>query len=188
MDSLLTVSIANNDETIKYNPDISYRLVGLVPNFNRAAAEDMSQSDATFRRKEITHSCMKVLLERLKPILDTKSTFLFADGKYRVTMPFLHFLNLDGKEIADHVLGSCTQCHLCDVKRKDLDRTDLPFSHSEVPSRYQYSIDRSYWNLFHNTKYYIFAFFICEVNAKNIFALFLICDVNANNVQQCSTC
>ena len=128
MDSLLTVSIANNDETIKYNPDISYRLVGLVPNFNRAAAEDMSQSDATFRRKEITHSCMKVLLERLKPILDTKSTFLFADGKYRVAMPFLHFLNLDGKEIADHVLGSCTQCHLCDVKRKDLDRTDLPFT------------------------------------------------------------
>ena len=138
----------SNDGKIKYNPDISYRLVSLIPNFNRAAAKDMSQSDATFRRKEITHSSMKALLERLKPILDTESTFLFADGKYRVAMPFLHFLNLDGKEIADHTLGNCRQCHLCNVAPEDLDRTDLPFTLRSSKQVFSCKLVFSYFILF----------------------------------------
>ena len=111
----LAATTATNDEVIR-NGKFSYSLLGLMPVYK-----------ITFRRKEITHECMKHILRKLKNgFLGQKTVVVFADGEARESFPFLHFLNLDGMEIASHTMCSSMQCPVCNVRREDLSKTNVP--------------------------------------------------------------
>ena len=122
----LAATTATNDVVIR-NRKFSYSLLGLMPVYNAQAAEGLSRAQITFRRKEITHECMKHILRKLKNgFLGQKTVVVFADGEARESFPFLHFLNLDGMEIASHTMCSSMQCPVCNVRREDLSKTDVP--------------------------------------------------------------
>ena len=119
----MTVTSANNAVDIKNSP-MSYRLLGLIPSYSKNATR-LPATAVTFRRKQITHESMAALLKKLKQFLDKETVMLFAYGKYRKAWPFLHYMTLDGQEIAYHTLGSTPDYHFCKVPRSELASTDI---------------------------------------------------------------
>ena len=109
------------------NEASSFRLLALIPPYNRTAACSLSDSEVVVRRKEITHESMHAILKELKNILNKPLDFLCADGKFRKLAPMLHFLNLDGQEISMHTMCSIANCPVCTVPRSELGNPDFRF-------------------------------------------------------------
>ena len=105
----------------------SYKLLALFPPFNSAACPGMSPQQAAFRRKELTHQGMGIVLKKLNKILDQPFEIRCADGLYRRLVPFVHFLNLDGQEIASHTMCNTFNCPVCTATRSKLSATDVAF-------------------------------------------------------------
>ena len=78
----------------------SSKLLALFPPFNSAACPGMSPQQAAFRRKELIHKGMGIVLKKVKNILDQPTELRCAHDLYRRLVPFVHFLDLDGQEIA----------------------------------------------------------------------------------------
>ena len=107
------------------NQSSSYRLLALFPYYNRTAASTLSDSDVSYRRKEITHEGIRAVLEKWREVFAEPFDFLCADSKYRRLIPTLHFLNLDGQEIAMHTMCSILNCPVCNVPRSELGNPDF---------------------------------------------------------------
>jgi len=84
-----------------------------------------SDSDVSYRRKEITHEGIRAVLEKWREVFAKPFDFLCADSKYRRLIPTLHFLNLDGQEIAMHTMCSILNCPVCNVPRSELGNPDF---------------------------------------------------------------
>ena len=122
----MTVTSGNFMADIK-NQASSFRFLALFPSFNSTAASRLSDSEVIVRRKEITHEGMCAVLQKLKDILNKPFDFLCADGKYRMLVPMLQFLILDGLEISMHTMCSTVNCPVCTAPRSELGNPDFPW-------------------------------------------------------------
>ena len=110
---MITVTSGNFNVAIKICFS-SFRLLALFPPFD-ARASHMSSTQAAFRRKELTHEGMAILLNKLQPFLNKAWDFSCAasDGLFRRLVSLIHFLNMDGQEISMHAMCNIRNRPVC---------------------------------------------------------------------------
>ena len=101
-ESMMITVTSGNFNVVMKNCFPSFRLLALFPPFDSRA------SHAAFRRKELTHEGVAIVLNKLQPFLNKACDISCAstDGLLRRLVPLFHFLSMDGQEIFMHVIVS----------------------------------------------------------------------------------
>ena len=143
---------SNNDKSIARQP-YSQRVFALLPVYNLQAST-LKAKEKTYRKKEVRyvitlllhsyytfipllrehlpsfeqllHDCMHVLLTEISEL--SKRTIHAADPAGRVypLRAFLLAVTADGAEVAQLCMSGI-QCPCCNISKRNLDRTDVPF-------------------------------------------------------------
>lgn len=120
------VGCLNNDRTVMSKP-FAWRPLGLLPILKATAMTSNKVEWQRYRRLELYHRCMDIVVAEINELCSADKHFRFADGKVREGRCFWHLLSMDGLEIAATTMCPTDDCPVCECPKDELERTDIAY-------------------------------------------------------------
>jgi len=117
------VGSLNNDRSVM-SKSYSWRPIALLPILKSSACTNPSSSFLRYRRLDLYHSCMDIMIDYLNRLCYKDMHIRYADNMVRLTQCFLHLLSMDGLEVSASTLCDVTQCPTCTCPHDYLDSTE----------------------------------------------------------------
>lgn len=105
----------------------AWRPLGLLPILKATAMTNNKVEWQRYRRLELYHRCMDIVVAEINELCSADKHFRFADGKVREGRCFWHLLSMDGLEIAATTMCPTDECPVCECPKDELERTDIAY-------------------------------------------------------------